>query len=112
MRGQSLKPQWFHILLAVADQERHGLGIVKEVLDQTDGRMRLWPTTLYGSLKKMVSEHLLAERDAPAAPGLEADRRRFYGITPRGRQVLAVEVHRMQEYVRVAGTKNVIEDPA
>ena len=54
----TLKPQWFQILLAVADHELHGLGIMKEVLEQTDGQMRLWPAMLYGSLKKMVDADL------------------------------------------------------
>ena len=104
----NLKPQWFQILLAVADHELHGLGIMKEVLEQTDGQMRLWPAMLYGSLKKMVDAELVEEREGPAGPGAESDRRRFYGITEAGRASLAAEVERIARYVRVAEKKNVV----
>jgi len=104
----SLKPQWFQILLAVADHELHGLGIMKEVLEQTDGRMRLWPATLYGSLKKMVEAGLVEEREGPVGPGAESDRRRFYGITESGRASLAAEVSRLAKYVQVAEKKDVL----
>ncbi len=104
----SIKPQWFQILLSIADHERHGLGIMKEVLEQTEGQMRLWPATLYGSLKKMVDAGLVEERDGPAGPGAETDRRRFYGITEAGRASLSAEVERLTRYVHVAEKKNVI----
>ena len=83
---ESLKPQWFQILLAVADRDRHGLGIMKEVLRQTDDQMRLWPTTLYGSIKNMCAAGLLEEKEGPDLEGFEEDRRRFYGITEKGRR--------------------------
>ena len=105
----SLKPQWFQILLAIADHELHGLGIMKEVLEQTDGQMRLWPAMLYGSLKKMVDAGLVEEREGPAGPGAETDRRRFYGITKVGRTCLAAEVARLARYVRVAAKKDIVE---
>ena len=105
---KSLKPQWFQILLAVADHELHGLGIMKEVLAQTDGQMRLWPATLYGSLKKMVEAGLVAEMEGPIGPGAESDRRRFYGITKSGRASLVAEVARLTKYVQVAEKKNIV----
>ncbi len=104
----SLKPQWFQILLAVADHELHGLGIMKEVLEQTDGQMRLWPAMLYGSLKKMVEAGLVEEREGPVGPGAESDRRRFYGITQAGRASLAAEVARFARYVQVAENKDIV----
>ena len=104
----SLKPQWFQILLAVADHELHGLGIMKEVLDQTNGTMHLWPAMLYGSLKKMVDAGLVEEREGPAGPGAESDRRRFYGITEAGRASLAEEVARLARYVEVAEKKAIL----
>jgi len=107
-KSTTLKPQWFQILLAIADGELHGLGIMKEVLEQTDGQMRLWPAMLYGSLKKMVDDGLVEEREGPVGPGSETDRRRFYGITEAGRQRLADEVARLAKYVRVAGEKDVV----
>ena len=104
----SLKPQWFQILLAIADHDLHGLGIMKEVLDHTDGNMRLWPAMLYGSLKKLVEAGLVEEREGPAGPGAESDRRRFYGITPAGRDSLAEEVARLARYVEVAERKAIL----
>lgn len=109
MSGFQLKPQWFQILLALADRDLHGLGIRKEVLRQTEGRMRLWPTMLYGSLKTLCQDGLIEERQGPDAPGLEEDRRRFYGITRQGRLRLAEEVRRLSGYVRAAESKHVLD---
>ena len=105
-----LKPQWFQILLAVADSDRHGLWIMKEVLKQTDGKMKLWPATLYGSIKKMCAEGLLEARDGPELTGFENDNRRFYGITPKGRRRLAAEANRLAGYVELARRKAVFEN--
>ena len=104
----NLKPQYFQILLALADRELHGLGIMKEVLRQTDEQMRLWPTMLYGSLKRLSSDGLIEERQGPDVPGLEEDRRRFYGLTQDGRLKLAAEARRLDGYVRMARAKQVI----
>ena len=102
-----LKPQWFQILLALADGKRHGQGIMAEVLQQTDGGMRLWPTSLYGSLKRLHSDGLL--RESPLGEGAAGDRRRFYELTDRGRQALAAEVRRMQRTVETAISKRILE---
>ena len=109
MPNSPLKPQWFQILLALADHELHGLGIMKEVLEQTDGQMRLWPAMLYGSLKRMVDVGLVEEREGPAGPGSDTDRRRFYGITKQGRKQLEAEVKRLAKYVQVASQKDVVK---
>ena len=103
-----LRPQWFQILLAVADHDLHGLGIMKTVLEQTDGEMRLWPARLYGALKGMVELGLLEEVEGPAGPGADADRRRFYSITEAGRDALGAEVRRLEGYIRVAKKKSLI----
>ena len=104
---QKLKPQWFQILLALADHHRHGLGIMKEVLSNTDGQRRLWPATLYGSLKRMVSGSLIEEREQATGPESEGERRRFYAITRKGRAALADEVARLAKYVQVAENKQI-----
>ena len=96
-----LKPQWFNILLAISDGERHGQGIMAEVLRQTEGAMRLWPTSLYGSLKRLSESGLVEESVQEGAAG-EGDRRRFYRITELGRQTLASEVARLQRTVELA----------
>ena len=101
-----LKPQWLQILLAVSDTRRHGAGIRDEVLRQTDGRMRLWPTSLYGSLKHLVSRGYLRETQLEGAEG-DGDRRRFYELTDHGREALTRELQRLQDTIAIAATKQV-----
>ena len=103
-----LKPQWFHILLALADQELHGYAIMKEVLERTDGRMRLWPGMLYGSLKRMTGAGLIEETEPSGASAEDRMERRFYRITRLGRRSLAAEASRMAGYVAVARSKRVL----
>jgi DNA-binding PadR family transcriptional regulator len=109
--SKPLKPQRFQILLALADHEKHGLGIMKDVLEQTGGQMHLWPARLYGSLKQMVGDGLIQETDGPAGPGADSDRRRFYRITDAGRSALAAEAKRLQGYVQAAERKNILAQP-
>src|SRR5258708_34006140 len=82
-----LKPHWFHVLLSLADQEQHGYGIMLEVLDRTGGKVRLWPATLYGTLKRLIDENLIEESDE--RPPLDDARRRYYRLTQFGRRRLA-----------------------
>ena len=96
-----LKPQWFNILLALSDGERHGQGIMAEVLRQTEGSMRLWPTSLYGSLKRLSESGLVEESVQEGAAG-EGDRRRFYRITQLGRKTLSSEITLLQRTVEMA----------
>lgn len=103
-----LKPQWFQILLAVADRELHGYAIMKEVLERTDGRMRLWPGMLYGSLKRMTDAGLIVETDPPGAATEDQKERRFYRITPLGKRSLAAEAARLARYVAVARSKRIL----
>ena len=92
-----MKLQFFHILLAVADESRHGSGIVRAVLHQTDGNLRLWPATLYGSLEELTRIGWLEEVIDPAErPKGESERKRFYRITPQGARVLADEAERLR----------------
>jgi DNA-binding PadR family transcriptional regulator len=86
-----LKPNWFHVLLSLSGQEQHGYGIMQEVLDRTDGKVRLWPATLYGTLKRLIDEDLIVESCQRPAPEQDDARRRYYGLTPLGRRVLAAE---------------------
>ncbi|HSR53192.1 MAG TPA: helix-turn-helix transcriptional regulator [Acidobacteriota bacterium] len=108
MRDSLLKPQWFQILLALADKDLHGLGIQREVLSQTDDKMRLWPRMLYGSLQSLSEAGWIEEREGPDAPGLEEDRRRFYGLTEAGRERLAEETRRLESYLRLAQERRVL----
>ncbi|MDA0206471.1 MAG: helix-turn-helix transcriptional regulator [Acidobacteria bacterium] len=100
-----LKANWFHILLCLVGQEQHGYGIMQEVLERTDGKVRLWPATLYGSLKKLIEEGLIAESDERPAADLDDARRRYYKLTDLGSRVLDLESARLEELVRVIHVK-------
>src|SRR6266852_2980532 len=100
-----LKPQWFHILLSLAGGEQHGYAIMQEVLQRTDGKVRLWPATLYGSIKRLIEADLIQESDERPAPELDDARRRYYRLTALGRRVLDAECERLQELVRTIRMK-------
>ena len=100
-----LKPQWFHIMLSLAGEEQHGYGIMQEVLQRSMGKVRLWPATLYGSLKRLIEAELIEESNARPAPEFDDARRRYYRLTPLGRQVLDAECERLQELVQAIQTK-------
>ena len=95
-----LKPHRFHVLLSLADDDQHGYGIMQEVLDRTDGKVRLWPATLYGTLKRLMDDDLIEESDFRPAPDQDDARRRYYRLTPFGRRVIEAECDRLQELVR------------
>jgi len=99
-----LPPAVFHILIALAEGEKHGYAVMQEVADRTAGRVRMSPGTLYGSIRKMLDEGLIEEsfRRAPAgssrgdAPRMKDDeRRRYYRLTKFGRTVAAAEAERL-----------------
>jgi DNA-binding PadR family transcriptional regulator len=100
-----LKPNWLHILLTLAGEEQHGYGIMQEVLDRTGGKVRLWPATLYGTIKRLIEEGLIAETEERPAPELDDARRRYYKLTELGRQVLAAESERLEDLVRILREK-------
>ena len=100
-----LKTQWFHIMLSLAGGEQHGYVIMQDVLDRTDGKVRLWPATLYGSIKRLIEAELIEESDERPAPELDDARRRYYRLTALGRRVLDAECERLQELVRVIRVK-------
>jgi DNA-binding PadR family transcriptional regulator len=95
-----LKPQRFHVLLSLAAQEKHGYGIMQEVLERTEGKVRLWPATLYGTLKRLIEEELIEESEERPARDLDDARRRYYRLTKLGRRVLAAESERLEDLVR------------
>ncbi len=94
-----LKTHWFHILLSLAGGEQHGYGIMQEVLDRTMGKVRLWPATLYGSIKRLVEAGLIEGSDERPAAEVDDARRRYYRLTPLGRKVLDAECERLQDLV-------------
>ena len=91
-----MKPHWFHILLALSDRDRHGSGIVREVARSTGGNVTLWPVTLYRALEELVASGLVTElKDGAGRPHGASRRRRYFRITPGGRQALATEADRL-----------------
>ena len=92
----------FHILVSIADQERHGYAIMQDVHARTDGQLRLGPGTLYGSIKRLLHDGLIEELDE--RPDAENDdvRRRYYRITPRGRKAAIEEASRLAKLLRQA----------
>ena len=101
----------FQILLALADEERHGYAIRREVAERTAGDVQLGPGTLYGSIKRMVNSGLIAESDERPDPELDDERRRYYRITPLGRKVAVAEARRMERLVRIARAKRLLGRP-
>lgn len=100
-----LSPAVFHILLALADGERHGYSIMQEIAAQTDGRLRIGPTTLYRSIKQMLEAGLIVEVEERPDPALNDERRRYYRLTTFGQQVASAEARRLEQALSVARNK-------
>ena len=99
-----LTPAVFHVLLALAGEERHGYAILKDILRLTGGRMRMQAGTLYGTLQRLLEAGYVEEVPAPKRAGRGDSRRRYYRLTRTGRRVLDDEVERMASLVRLART--------
>jgi DNA-binding PadR family transcriptional regulator len=95
----------FHILLALADEDRHGYGIILEVQARTGGALRLSAGTLYRSIQRMMEDGLIVEVHERPAPEEDDERRRYYRITPFGAEVARAEVRRLAELVRLGRAK-------
>ena len=92
----------FQILVALADQDRHGYAIMQDVAFRTGGRMRLSPGTLYGAIKRMLADELIVEVEERPHPDTDDERRRYYRLTRFGRQVAEAEADRLATLVRQA----------
>ena len=108
-RRLPLPPHVFQILLALADQDRHGLGIMSDVLERTDGSMKLWPGMLYRNLSKLADEGLVVEVDMPAGAESGGGRPRFYHLTTSGRRACAAEAERLAGFVEAARRKKLLK---
>ena len=97
-----LPPATFHILLALADGDRHGYGIIQDVEARTEGELRLSAGTLYRSIQRMLEQGLLVETRERPAPEDDDERRRYYRITPFGTAVAKAEARRLAQLVRMA----------
>jgi DNA-binding PadR family transcriptional regulator len=98
----------FQILLALADEDLHGYGIMRQVEEQTGGRLRLGPGTLYSSIRTLLEEKLIAELDRRADAKLGEERRRYYSLTSAGRKLARSEAERLADLLRVARTKKIL----
>ena len=103
-----LTPATFHILLALADRERHGYDIMREVDERTEGKVRMGPGTLYGSIKRLLSDGLVQELDERPDPELDDERRRYYRLTDFGFRVATAEAERLAQLVKAAKTKKLL----
>ena len=101
MIARPLKPQWFQILLALSEQDRHGYAIQRAVLDRTDGHLRLWPAMLYRSLAKLEEGGLIRHAEAPSHEP-EDERRQYYGLTEEGRLRLRDEGEMLARWAAAA----------
>jgi DNA-binding PadR family transcriptional regulator len=98
----------FQILLALADNPLHGYAIMRQVEDQTEGRKRLGPATLYGSIQTLLEAGLIEDVDAPDTDDSGSERRRYYGITGAGRKIARDEAERLARVLRVARVKKIL----
>jgi DNA-binding PadR family transcriptional regulator len=97
-----LPPVTFHILVALADGDRHGYAIIQDVAARTDGALKIQAGTLYRSLERMLHEGLIVEKRTRPAIGEDDERRRYYRLTPFGRAVAQAEARRLEKMVKLA----------
>jgi DNA-binding PadR family transcriptional regulator len=100
-----LSPAVFHILLSLAEGERHGYALKREIALRTGGKLKLGPGVLYGSINKMLEQGLIEESEDRPDAHLDDERRRYYRITSHGRKVAQADAARMNELVRLAAAK-------
>jgi DNA-binding PadR family transcriptional regulator len=106
-----LTPAVLNILLALADRERHGYGLMREVEGRSGGEVRLGPGTLHGSIKRMLADGLNEESDERPDPEMNDQRRRYYRITDFGRRVAGAEAERLASLVDMAREKKLLRSP-
>ena len=104
-----LRPVEFLVLLVLADDERHGYGIVQDIAERTDGKMKLLPGNLYAVLRRLLESGLLTESSRRPAEDLEDQRRRYYRITRMGEKVLAADAERMKSLVQQVEARDLLK---
>lgn len=97
-----ISPAMFHVMVAVADEDRHGYAIMKEVAARTGGDLRLTASTLYGIVKRLLADGYIVETTKRVAPPGDDPRRRYYRLTPHGRRIARAEAGRMAQALKVA----------
>ena len=104
----SLTPAAFHIMLVLAGGENHGYAIMREVAEHTNGKMRLGPGSLYGTIKRMLEDGWIEETDERPDPEMDDERRRYYRLTSVGRKLVKAEAERLEQLVNVARGKKLL----
>lgn len=102
-----LTPPVFHILLALADEERHGYGIMQDVAHQTNDALQMGPGTLYGCLKRMLAAGLVEEAEERPDPEIDDERRRYYRMTALGNRTVRAEAQRIATALSAAKSKRI-----
>jgi len=102
----------FHILVAVADEDRHGYAIIQDIERRTDGELKLSAGTLYRSIQRMLEQGLIVEPRERPAPAEDDERRRYYRITPFGAAVARAEARRLSQLVRMARARGLSPEKA
>ena len=105
----TLRPVEFHILLALAADERHGYGLLQEVASLTDGELQLEPGTLYRALHRMLKAGWVVESARRPAADVDDERRRYYRLTPKGREIAATEAERLEKVVALARSRHLLK---
>jgi len=103
-----LQPTTFHILLSLADEDRHGYAIILDVARRTNGEIRLSAGTLYRSIQRMLELGLITETKTRPAPEMDDERRRYYRITPFGTAVARAEAGRLSSLLKMARSCGVV----
>lgn len=103
-----LSSAMFHILVALADGDKHGYAIMKDVAQRTEGQVRLSAGTLYGIIGRLLGEGMIAEARQRPAPSLDDERRRYYHLTEFGREVAVAEAERMETMLELARSKRLL----
>jgi len=100
-----------HVLISLADGDKHGYAIIKEVSSRTSGKVLLSPGTLYPLIRRLLEAALIEESDERPDPYLDDERRRYYTLTRRGRQAAAAEMTRMEEVIEMGRAKKLLKQP-
>jgi DNA-binding PadR family transcriptional regulator len=103
-----LPPATFHILMALADDTRHGYAIIQDVAARTDGALTIQAGTLYRSIQRMLEQGLVVETLTRPAAGGDDERRRYYRLTPFGRSVAQAEARRLEQMIRLARASGLV----
>jgi len=106
-----LTPPMLHTLVALADGDKHGYAIIKEIARRTEGAVRLSAGTLYALIRRAEADGLIVETDERPDIALDDERRRYYRLTPFGRKVAAAEIERLESIVEMARTKKLVSRP-